>query len=84
MLSSKCNSRTIIKGVVDGFQLQINTLQKENEDFKSTNIALTTRIDLLEQRADAAEKYSHRDNLCINRVSENKDENFDKIILDMS
>ncbi|XP_060570971.1 uncharacterized protein LOC132729266 [Ruditapes philippinarum] len=75
---------SIVKGVVDGLQLQINTLQKENEDLKSTNLALTTRIDVLELRADAAEQYSRRDNLRITGVSENKDENTDQIILDLS
>ncbi|XP_060581807.1 uncharacterized protein LOC132738341 [Ruditapes philippinarum] len=75
---------SIVKGVVDGLQLQINVLQKENEDLKATNLALSTRIDILELRADATEQYSRRDNLRITGISENKDENTDQIILDMS
>jgi hypothetical protein len=61
----------------------INTLQQENDDLKATNLALT-RTDVLELRADAADQYSRLDSLRITGTSENKDENTDQIILDMS
>ena len=75
---------SIVKGVVDGLQLQINSLQKENDELKSTNQTLSNKIEVLEMKADAAEQYSRRDNLRITGVTKNKGENTDQLILDLS
>lgn len=61
---------TIVSGVVQGLNLTIQSLEKENRGLKA-------RVELLEAKVDAAEQYSRRNCLRIAGVPENPSENTD-------
>ncbi|XP_053393539.1 uncharacterized protein LOC128555350 [Mercenaria mercenaria] len=75
---------TIVKGVVDGLQSQINSLKTESESLKKSNTALQDRVDYLEFQVDSSERYSRRDSLRISGIVESKDENTDTHIMKMA
>ena len=68
---------SIVTGVIEGLQLQIKKLQKENKD-------LLERVAKLEIRADVAEQYSRRNCLRIAGVPENEAEDTDTYMIDLS
>lgn len=68
---------TIVSGVVEGLNLTIQSLQKENRGLKA-------RVELLEAKVDAAEQYSRRNCLRIAGVPENQSENTDVYVIDLT
>lgn len=80
----KSTVESVIKGVMDGLQSEINILKAENEALRSENSELQYRVDALEFRSDADEQYSRRDNLRISGIHEEKDENTDEKVLKIS
>ena len=68
---------TIVSGVVEGLNLTIQSLQKENRGLKA-------RVELLEAKVDAAEQYSRRNCLRIAGVPENQSENTDVYVIDFT
>ena len=68
---------TIVSGVVQGLNLTIQSLEKENRGLKA-------RVELLEAKVDAAEQYSRRNCLRIAGVPENPSENTDVYVMDLT
>lgn len=68
---------TIVSGVVEGLNLTIQSLEKENRGLKA-------RVELLEAKVDAAEQYSRRNCLRIAGVPENQSENTDVYVIDLT
>ena len=68
---------SIVEGVVSGLNSTIASLRQENAELKA-------RIEMLENRAEAAEQYSLRNCLRIAGVPENPSENTDVYVIDLS
>ena len=68
---------SIVEGVVSGLNSTIASLRQENAELKA-------RIEMLENRAEAAEQYSRRNCLRIAGVPENQSENTDVYVIDLS
>ena len=66
---------SIVEGVVSGLNSTIASLRQENAELKA-------RIEMLENRAEAAEQYSRRNCLRIAGVPENPSENTDVYVID--
>ena len=68
---------SIVEGVVSGSNSTIASLRQENAELKA-------RIEMLENKAEAADQYSRRNSLRIAGVPENQSENTDVYVIDLS
>ena len=68
---------SVVDGLVSGLNSIIASLRQENAELKA-------RIEMLENRAEAAEQYSRCKCLRIAGVPENQSENTDIYVIDLS
>lgn len=73
---------TIVKGVISGLNEKISQLELDNQNLKTENQQLKSRVKTLEVSVDVAEQYSRRNSLRMSGVPETATEDTDTIVLD--
>ena len=72
---------TIVAGVLEGLQHQIDSLKQENQSLRQQNVELQEQITALQDTADTQEQYSRRNSLRISGVKESAGESTDDAVL---
>ena len=74
----------IVTGVLQGLQDRISSLEKSNNELKKENKSLTSKVAVLESKADQAEQYSRRNCLRISGFTEDDNIPTDDIVLKLA